>query len=936
MPRLLLAVACLLAAAAATAHAHGHHHHRHHRHLLVGASGPAPSCSTPEPFADDAARARVMKDLAQRIASARAIKGGGGGAGAGVAFSEDDFLLVNPDGATTVPVAVTIVEPAGPIDKERYYATTDRSADVTQLLAALNAAYSGALSRGDPPTQGRNTAFRFKLCSLRVVNVRARRAPRRRRRRRQQRRARARRARGSRRGSRRGARARTPPRPQDNAFYTSQTLDEADRTGRATNRRGNRGTLNLFVKPLNLAGAGTAAPPEYCSSTWPWWFVTGGPNNDFRDSDDGVAVDGAYVLPGASWIGTPGTAAPGRLAHDVGHWIGALHTFQSTTIGFNNNCSVSGSGVPDYTFTEDKGDMCSDTPVHVAPLDALDADCDTNDERDSCRIFPGLDPQFNIMNLVKPECMVTLSQCQRDWLDMAYDSYRTSSSAPYVPKLASMSFTDVATSGPTALNVAPFITFPTRGRNPADPAPSLPDLEWGITKKPSKGVLSLAPNGTLLYTPNAGAAGTDVFELRVMDCVGASQPATATISFFTSPDQDSCPETGLPPCRDRTPARTHPAAAAAPGRAGELIDGKPNCEASFYCTLSASGSNLCQYGIQADDFVCNKTSGGCETDALCDGINVACPAKALLAPGTVCKKAEDPCENDAKCKIKDPNCPASTFKQCTGNGLECPPDVSDVCTGFKCPTVLPKSDDTACVIPRGGVLASNPLVCPPRATGKVCVGVGAVGDFFKFGNVDVKCVYNVSTRGTVCARSDNDECTFCNGSGASCAPSSDTQEKLCANLECPTTGLPACVNEGTGKLLEPDAPCTISKTSYCDWLPVQVTAATTLIVPCQYQYRPKGFECAPSAGKSVCDVADTCRGNSAVCTNSYTSKKGQRYMCVDAAAAADSKLWTPGSTPIRRTKKAGYEQCGECASGACDPNPAGGPYFCETSKAAGP
>jgi VCBS repeat-containing protein len=52
-----------------------------------------------------------------------------------------------------------------------------------------------------------------------------------------------------------------------------------------------------------------------------------------------------------------------------------------------------------------------------------------------------------------------------------------------------------------------------------------------VATQPTKGTLTLQPNGSFTYQPNAGATGTDTFTYRASDGPAQSQPATVTITL---------------------------------------------------------------------------------------------------------------------------------------------------------------------------------------------------------------------------------------------------------------------------------------------------------------------------------------------------------------------------------------------------------------------
>ena len=149
-------------------------------------------------------------------------------------------------------------------------------------------------------------------------------------------------------------------------------------------RKGGKSALNVYLNGMINGLLGYA--------TFPWDYAK-------SPRQDGVVVL-ADSLPG-------GAAAPYNLGHtlthEVGHWLGLLHTFQG-------GCLASGS----------LGDAVSDTPAEREPAFG----CPVG--RDTCTGtgFSGVDPITNFMDYTDDSCMNRFSPRQVARMTNQFRTYR--------------------------------------------------------------------------------------------------------------------------------------------------------------------------------------------------------------------------------------------------------------------------------------------------------------------------------------------------------------------------------------------------------------------------------------------------------------------------------------------------------------------------------
>jgi hypothetical protein len=163
----------------------------------------------------------------------------------------------------------------------------------------------------------------------------------------------------------------------DNAYWFADPR-RYERPLKTALRRGGAGTLNLYSAAVGSVLLGL--------STFPQWY-------GLRPVLDGVMVDYRSVPGGSNPHFNRGYTA----VHEVGHWLGLLHTFE-------NGC-VS------------PGDAVDDTPYEAAPTQSCPL------VKDTC-VAPGTDPVHNFMDYGHDACMNQFTPGQGARIRAVWAAYR--------------------------------------------------------------------------------------------------------------------------------------------------------------------------------------------------------------------------------------------------------------------------------------------------------------------------------------------------------------------------------------------------------------------------------------------------------------------------------------------------------------------------------
>jgi hypothetical protein len=170
------------------------------------------------------------------------------------------------------------------------------------------------------------------------------------------------------------------------AWYSSTGGSATEREMKTALHKGEASDLNLYLlSPSSRGLMGWA--------TFPNWY-------EGREEMDGVVINNRSLPGGPIRSRNEGDT----LVHEVGHWMGLLHTFQG--------------GCPS------PGDRVDDTAAEASPFPGFEAG------RDSCVDDPGPDPVYNYMDYSYDVLRSEFTKGQNARIDEMFSAFRQNESSP--------------------------------------------------------------------------------------------------------------------------------------------------------------------------------------------------------------------------------------------------------------------------------------------------------------------------------------------------------------------------------------------------------------------------------------------------------------------------------------------------------------------------
>lgn len=186
-------------------------------------------------------------------------------------------------------------------------------------------------------------------------------------------------------------------RTENSAWYNAGISSREQDEMKAALRVGDASTLNVYFNAAGGALGYATFPSDY--ATFP--------------KDDGVVILNSSVPGGSATKYNDGKT----LVHEVGHWFGLYHTFQTgdgffpflsfflSVFGFRSGCNTA-------------GDEIDDTPAQRTQTFG----CPTS--KDSCPRAAGLDPINNYMDYSDDICLNQFTPGQSDRMAAMWNEYR--------------------------------------------------------------------------------------------------------------------------------------------------------------------------------------------------------------------------------------------------------------------------------------------------------------------------------------------------------------------------------------------------------------------------------------------------------------------------------------------------------------------------------